>query len=283
MNKFVHLVSNARQLFDEKKYKEATKHYYDALNYAPNDVERAAIWAELCWTFYKEKLFQQVIEAAENVIEFDSGYKGKNDLYRLMGYSYFALENDEKAEEFLLKSLELDKDSDKQKYVCYELGKLYFRNQRYLDAEKYLDKAEEFFKEQAHDYWMSLLFFKGFSKYYLQNLTDAEKYFRQLIDNSKNPVIQSNGYYGLAYIYFENKNYLDTINTCEKVTKLNPGFFDLESLGFLIAASFYYLGRYDVFQRYYEQMKKTFKSGRYFKELTKMNAQIPTGDSDPKN
>lgn len=284
MSDFANLVSEARKLFDAQKYTEATKKYHNALDYAPNDKDRATVWAEICWTYYKDKSFQLAIEAAENVLEHDSDYKGEDDIYRLMGYSYFALENDEKAEEFLLKSLNLDQDSEKQMYVCYELGKLYFRNQRYLDAEKYFDKSEEYFKNNAHDYWISMLFFKGFSKYYLQKTSEAEQFFNQLIDISKDePIAQSNGLYGLAFVYFDRKNYLDTINTCEKVTKLNPKFFDMESLGFLIAASFFYLGRYDVFEKYYEQITKTFEGGRYFDELSRLYAQIPKQDQRPKN
>jgi len=284
MSDFANLVSEARKLFDEQEYKEATKMYHTALDYAPNDKDRATIWAEICWTCYKEKSFQLAIEAAENVLEHDPDYKGEDDLYRLMGYSYFALENDEKAEEFLLKSLNIDQDSEKQMYVCYELGKLYFRNQRYLDAEKYFDKSDEYFKNNAHDYWISMLFFKGFSKYYLQKTSEAEQFFNQLIDISKDePIAQSNGLYGLAFVYFDRKNYLDTINTCEKVTKLNPNFFDMESLGFLIAASFFYLGRYDVFEKYYEQITKSFEGGRYFEELSRLYAQIPKQNQGPKN
>jgi len=283
MSEFANLATTARKLFDEQKYKEATKNYYAALELVPSDEDRATVWAELCWTFYKDKSYQEVIEAAENVLEFNPKYKGEDDLYRLVGYSYFALENDEKAEEFFLKSLEMDSDSEKQKYVCYELGKLYFRNQRYLDAEKYLDIAEDYFKNNARDYWVSLLFFKGFSKYYLQKISDAGKYFKLLIENTEDPISQANGFYGLAYIHFDNKNYLETINTCEQVIKLNPSFFDMESVGFLSAASFFYLGRFDVFKQYFNQIKKTFKSGKYLDELSRLESQMPVQNPDLKN
>ena len=283
MNEFANLVTTARKLFDEQKYKEATKNYYEALDIVPNDEDRATVWAELCWTYYKDRSFKEVIEAAENVLEFNPKYEGEDDLYRLVGYSYFALENDEKAEEYFLKSLKIDSDSEKQKYVCYELGKLYFRNQRYVDAEKYLDMAEEFFKNKAKDYWISLLFFKGFSRYYLQKISDAEKYFKQIVENTNEAVSQANGFYGLAYINFDKKNYLDTINTCEKVTKLNPNFFDMESIGFLTAASFFYLGRFDVFKQYFDQIKKTFKSSRYLDELSRLEAQMPDQKPGIKN
>jgi tetratricopeptide (TPR) repeat protein len=283
MTDFISLVNQARQLFDEQKYSEATKLYYNSLDHSHNDEEKATVWAELCWCYYKLKSFKQVIEAGVKVLEFDKLYEAKADLYRLMGYSYFALENDDRAEKFLLKSIEEDYESDKQKYVCYELGKLYFRNHKYSDAIKYLEMTEAFFKNQAKEYWISMLFFKGFSHYYQQNLVKAASIFQELIDNTEDPILQSNGYYGMAYVEFEQKNYLNTINICEKITRLNPNFFDKESLGFMMAAAFYYLGRYDVFSQYYFQMQKSFKGGRYLEELSRMEAQIPKPPQEPLN
>jgi len=283
MNHFEELVIKARELFDAQKYKEATKNYYMALDFVLNDEDRAMVWAELCWTHYKAKSFPEVIEAAENVLSFNPKYKGEDDLYRLMGFSYFALENDEKAEEYFLKSLAMDDQSDKQKFVCYELGKLYFRNQRYADAEKHLEMCEPYFKENAREYWISLLFFMGFSQYYLQKITKAEEYFKLLIENTEDEVQQANGFYGLAYVNFEKKDYLETINICERISALNPAFFDLESVAFLTAASFFYLGRYDVFNEYFEQMKKRFSNGRYMNELTALQERIVAQSSGSKN
>ncbi len=275
MTDFNTLLNQARELFDAGKYKEATKVFLSSLEFTEDEGEKGKIWAELCWAFYKDKSFQQAIEAAENVLDYDKMYEAKEDLYRIMGYSYFALENDKRAEKFLLKSLEKDNNSDKQKYVAYELGKLYFRNQRYKDSEKYLLMAEEFFKINAPEYWISLLFFKGFCKFYLHNLGDAENIFKELVQNAKDSIAKANGLYGQAYIEFEKKNYLNTVNVCESIPKLNPDFFDMESLGFMMAASFFYLGRYDVFKQYYHQMKLTYKEGRYLEELSRLNSQIP--------
>lgn len=280
MTDFSTLVSKARDLFDAGNYGEATKVFLSSLEHAKDEDEKAKVWAELCWAFYKDKSFQQAIEAAENVLELDTLYEAKDDLYRLIGFSYFALEKDDRAEIFLLKSLEGDSTSDKQKYVCYELGKLYFRNQKYKEAEKYLLMVENFFKTNAPEYWISMLFFKGFCKFYLHNMGDAEIIFKDIVANTEDPVLQCNGYYGQAYIEFEKKNYLNTINICESITKLNPRFFDMESLGFMMAASFFYLGRYDVFDQYYHQMKTTYQDGRYIQELTHLKSQLPKQDPD---
>ncbi|KAA3615006.1 MAG: hypothetical protein D8M58_11180 [Calditrichaeota bacterium] len=278
------LITNARTLYDSGEFEEASRVYLEGLKQTKSVEETALIWAELCWTFYKLEKFEQVIDAAENVLSFDVQYAMREDLYRLMGFSYSYLANDDKSREFLKKSLEIDNESDKQKYIYYELAKLEFRNQNYAESQKELDQVEDYFLNNAKDYWLSLLFFKGFNNYYQQKIEESEKIFNLMVENSDDPITQSNGYYGLAYITFEKKDYLETVNICEKVTKLNPNFFDMESLGFLMAASFFSLGRYDVFKLYYEQMKKSYTNGRYFDELSKMYNKIPkTGETPQAN
>ncbi len=281
MNDAQKLISNARELYDSGNFVEASNVYLEGLKQTKSIEETALIWAELCWTFYKLEKFEQVIDAAENVLSFDVQYAMREDLYRLMGFSYSYLGQDDKSREFLQKSIEIDNESEKQKYVYYELAKLEFRNQNYSESQKQLDLVEDFFKEKAEDYWRSLLFFKGFNNYYQQNIDEAETVFKLLIEKSEDAISKSNGYYGLAYITFEKKDFLETVNICEKVTKLNSNFFDMESLGFLMAASFYSLGRYDVFKLYFEQMKKSYTNGRYFDELTKMYNKIPTTGETP--
>ncbi len=281
MNDAQKLISNARELYDSGKFEDASNVYLEGLKQTKSIEDSALIWAELCWTFYKLERFEQVIDAAENVLSFDVQYAMREDLYRLMGFSYSYLNQDDKCREFLQKSLEIDNESAKQKYIYYELGKLEFRSQNYKESQKQLDEVEQYFKENAQDYWLSLLFFKGFNSYYQQFIDDSEKAFNLMIEKAKDPITQSNGYYGLAYITFEKKDFLETVNICEKVTKLNPNFFDMESLGFLMAASFFSLGRYDVFKLYFEQMKKSYTNGRYFDELTKMYKQIPKSGEAP--
>ena len=65
-----------------------------------------------------------------------------------------------------------------------------------------------------------------------------------------------------------------TINLCEATAKLDENFFDKETLGFLTAVSFHRLGRNDVFEKYYQQMIKTYPQGRYRKELDDIKAKI---------
>jgi hypothetical protein len=46
-------------------------------------------------------------------------------------------------------------------------------------------------------------------------------------------------------------------------------------VGFLTAASYYYLGRIDIFREYYTQLMKTFPQGRYIAELKAMQKNVP--------
>ena len=54
----------------------------------------------------------------------------------------------------------------------------------------------------------------------------------------------------------------------------------METVGFLTAASFYYLGRKDVFEKYYKQLKKNFPNGRYAAELTLLKENITIDGSN---
>ena len=44
----------------------------------------------------------------------------------------------------------------------------------------------------------------------------------------------------------------------------------MESVGFLTAASFKLLGRDDIFEKYYVELKKNYPQGRYAKELDRI-------------
>ena len=80
--------------------------------------------------------------------------------------------------------------------------------------------------------------------------------------------------FGLAFITFSAKEYLKTINLCEAITSSDSQFFDMETLGFLSAASFFYLGRKDIFQDYYKQLIKQYPGGRYRQELDNLHSEI---------
>ena len=264
----------ARKYLSNQNYKKAKEAYLQALKEASDDQTRAFIWAELSWTFYNLQSFQSCIEAAENCLNLNADYGAKEDLYRLIGFSYMSMGQDQKAIENLEQSLRMDRHSEKQQYALFNLAKLYFKHQQYEQAEELLSEVEGFFFQHNKDYWLSVLYMKGFSKYYQNQLDEAEKIFEELLENSGEDKQKAMALFGLAFITFDRKDYLKTINLCEAVAKMDEHFFDKETLGFLTAASFHYLGRNDVFQKYYQQMIRRYPDGRYRKELDDIRAKI---------
>lgn len=270
MDTFDETIQQARGLFEEGKYSAASEVYLSALKTNPAQRQKALIWAELSWLFYHQKQFDRCVEACENTLELDADYDAKEDLFRLAGFSCSALDRADEAVGFLEKSLEIDSASPKQQMAVFELLKIHFRRQNYEESEKWINEVESYFYQNEKEYWLTLLFFKGFVKYYRNEVDESERIFEELLENAQDDPRRATGLFGLAFINFHRKNYLNTINLCETVAKHDPSFFDMESVGFLTAASFKYLGRDDIFEKYYTELKKNYPGGRYSEELAKI-------------
>jgi tetratricopeptide (TPR) repeat protein len=129
------------------------------------------------------------------------------------------------------------------------------------------------------NYGLSVLFYLGFIYYYLNNFEMSREYFDRILKESSSKQRDASAYFGIAFNEFHDKNYLNVISLCEKIINLDENFFDKESLGFLTAASYFYLGRKDIFRRYYSQLIKTYPEGRYKKELEKLDRTDSPGQS----
>lgn len=267
MDEFKTNVNLAREYFDGENYSDALKTYLKALQSAREDSDRAVVWAELSWTFYQMDEYERTIEAIENTLKYDSHYAAREDLYRLQGYCYLGLMKDDLAMDYLKKSLQIDSHSEKQKIAKYELAKLYFKQKEYTPAKDLFDEIEDYFFENKNDYWFSILFFKGFILYYTKQNDESKSTFEKLLKNAADDPLKAAALFGLAFIAFDKKDYLTTINLCETITEKDPDFFDMETVGFLTASSFHYLGRNDVFEKYYTQLIMKYPKGRYRNEL----------------
>ncbi len=263
-------LKKARKHLEQKQYKNARLMYFQAFNQISDPKLKAIIWAELSWVYYYEGDFDKAIEASENVLLHDKKYRAKDDLYRLQGYAYQAQKQPVLAERYLIQSLNENNTDDKQQYVKYELAKLYFYRGSYDLAYPLLEEILDFFKQRDTEYVLSILFFLGFVNYYLESYKRARWCFEQILGENSSSSRKVSGFFGLAFVEFHDKNYLNVISLCEKIMDLEPEFFDRESVGFLTAASYYYLGRIDIFQEYYHLLMKTFPEGRYMNELKTM-------------
>ena len=270
--KFQESLKKARSYFEKKQYKNARLMYFQAMNEVEGQVDKAIIWAEISWVYYYEKDFNKAIEAAENVLIHNAEYKALDDLYRVQGYAYLSLNNMTLAERFLQLSLNTNSSDEKQQYVKYELGKLQFIRGNYDLAHPYFDEIQEFFEKSNDDYKRSIWFYLGFIYYYLNNYEKSNDYFSQILSDDPSSKRQASAKFGLAFLEFQKKNFLNAITLCEEIISLDEDFFDKESVGFLTAASYFYLGRKDIFNEYFIKMKETYPSGRYDKELDTLAA-----------
>ncbi|MGD9899998.1 MAG: tetratricopeptide repeat protein [Calditrichaceae bacterium] len=277
MAEIKNIIEQARLKYESDELPEASTLYLSALNQSESDIERSVIWAELSWTFYRMKSYERAIEAGENVIAYDPEYQSREDIYRILGYSHNMLNNSREAIKYLEKSILIDRESEKQRFAVYELAKLYFTNQQYKEAAALFDEVEAHFFTDQKEYWLSTLFFQGFILYYQNKPDDSREVFEKLIANAENDARKASAMFGLAFITFGRQDYLKTINLCEAIIEQDKNFFDKETIGFLTAASFYHLGRRDVFEKYYEQLMLAYPSGRYRDELTALKNSTNTG------
>jgi tetratricopeptide (TPR) repeat protein len=248
--------------------------YFQALNCTSNPAEKAIIWAEVGWVYYYEKDYNRAIEAAENVLMQDNTYKALDDLYRVQGYAYLGLANYMLPSRYLQLSLENNSTDDKQQFVKYELGKLNFIQGDYDLALPYFIESLDYFQKNNNEYHLSILFYLGFINYYLNNFEKSADYFNKIIVAEPSEQRLASAKFGIAFLEFQKKNYLNVISLCEEIITLNKNFFDKESVGFLTAASYFYLGRKDIYGEYYHKMKDTYPNGRYNEELDRLNSTI---------
>ncbi len=274
MNEFDNLMAEARGHLEQKQFKQAVDAYLQVRNETGDNRQQAIVQAELSWAYYGLQDYRQAFEAARQTLELNRQYEAKEDIYRVMGLCSLALNNQADAEKYLQKSLDLDRSSEKQQVVLYEVMKIYFKKQTYARALKIINEIETYFYQNQKDYWLSILFYKGFVYYYQNDLQNSEHVFEELLENSADGKSRATALFGLAFVNYARKEYLKTINLCEAVLKSDPAFFDPETLGFLSAGSFFHLGRKDVFDKYHDQLVKNYPNGRYLRELEQMKAQI---------
>ena len=267
-------IETARELFEKGEYGKAETLYMQVKKKADLPEDRAVIWAELSWLYYHRKMYEKCIEAADNVMLNNENYKAKEKLYRVQGYAYLGLKKSSMAIQYLELSLDHNAELPEQQIVKFEIGKLYFKRNEYDKALPLLEEIENYFKIENEEYYLSILFFLGFSYYYLENLTRARSYFDTIIKANPSQQRYVSALYGMAYVEYQNKNFLEVIALCEKIVSMDENFFDKETVGFLTAASYLHLGREDIFNVYFDQMQKTYPSGRYINELRELQSRL---------
>ena len=152
MSELETFISEARKYLEQENFVQASASYLKSLESAEDLKDKAVIWAELSWAYYRLNEFERTIEAAENTLKLDPVYKAKEDIYRIQGFAYIGLNKDEQAIDCLNKSLEIDRNSPKQQITLYELAKTYFKIEDYETAYPIFEEIESYFYQNQQDY-----------------------------------------------------------------------------------------------------------------------------------
>ena len=187
-----------------------------------------------------------------------------------IGWSYYYSGKYEKAIEYLSKALEYlhkalteDVNEHAKKYVYFELGKILFQQNKIAEAEQYLTKTLGLFRDEEVDYRLAIAYYLGFAAFLKRDLEAARKYFYQIIHQAPSDKEKATGYFGLAHIFFEEKDAPVLFDTCEKILSLNPDFEDKETLAFFTAFAFMYMKMWPELEQTYRRLQENYPQGRY--------------------
>ncbi len=263
--KVLEKLQQARDAFINQKYTKAIESYKWVEEQIQDDLTNLPIiWIELGWSYYNSKDFQNCIfylEKAQNSPSISS--KQRFDCLRLIGFSYQTLRKTKKALYFLEKTLNQEIAESEKKYVYFEIGKIYFLKGAIKKSKNYLEKASDFFDWNERAYCQALTYYLGFIAYYERQFAKAKKLFVEIIENASDDNGKATGYFGLAHLLYEDKNYGELADVCNRIIELDKNFYDRETLGFFLSKSFMELKRYDEFVIFFNELRNDYPNGRY--------------------
>jgi len=189
--------------------------------------------------------------------------KQRFDCLRIIGFSYQTLGKTKKALDSLEKALKQEIAESEKKYVYFEIGKIHFLRGAIKKSKNYLEKALPFFDWKEEAYRQALTYYLGFVAYYEKRFDKAKKLFSEIIEKATDNKSKASGYFGLAHLLYENKNYQELNTICFKIMELEKNFYDRETLAFFLSKSFMELKRYDEFTMFFNELRNNYPTGRY--------------------
>jgi len=274
--KILEKLKTARGNCVKRNYSAAIKLYTELTNILHDDPKNLTIIKiELGWSYYNHQKFSEAIEHLNSALQSDQlNAQQRFDCYRIIGFSYEMLGNVKDAILHLKKSLQIDIPEGTKRYAYFELGKLLYTSEQIIEAEHYFNRAYSLFQDNEKEYVTSLFYYMGFVDYFQKRYTEASKKFDYVVQNATDHKTKAGGYFGLAHIYYHSKDFVTLIDLCEKILRLDPEFFDKETLGFFMCESFLNLKNWNELESYYAELKKNYPGGKYKEEYKKFELVI---------
>lgn len=258
-------LKEAQDAFLNRDYRTALGKYRWVEQHIQDDAENLPIiWIEIGWSYYLLQDFSNAIEFFEKALHSTHiSEKQLFDCLRLAGFSYEYSGNSDKAIAYLQDALSRDVEDDLKKYVLFELGKIFFAQNLSREAKPYLEKARELFKEDDKEYLQTTIYYLGFVAFFEEENDKAERLFREYIRQAPDPKNQAPGYFGLAHLFYEKKEYPALIDACDKIIHLDQDFYDKETLAYFLCRGYMELQMWDQLDNFLPNLIHSYPDGRY--------------------
>ena len=258
-------LDKARNAYLEKDYSKALKSYkWIEQQILDDSFNLSVIQIEIGWTYYNLQNYKNCIHYLKKIEDNKSITVAQRfDCKRLIGFSYEYLGNNEKAIIYINKAIKEDTNVVNKKYALFELGKIHFIQGAMAKAKPYLLKAKDLFKKNELKYKEAVDYYLGFITFYEKDFQKAHDYFLDIIKNATNAGSEASGYFGLAHLHYEKKQYPVLIDVSKKILRLSPNFYDMETLGFFLCKSYLEMKMLNDLRIFYSELLKNYPEGRY--------------------
>lgn len=258
-------LKEAQDAFRKQDYKTALEKYLRVEKNIQDDEENLPIiWIEIGWSHYLLHNFSDAIEFFERAMKsLHINEKQLFDCLRLAGFSYEYTGNMDKAIAYLQDAVAQNVEEDLKRYSYFELGKIFFAQNLSLEAKPYLEKARTLFSEEDKEYSQTTIYYLGFVAFFEGDNRKSEMLFREYIRQAPDPKGQAPGYFGLAHVFYEKKEYAALIDVCDKIIHLDKDFYDKETLAYFLCRGYMELKMWDELDTFLPSLIDVYPEGRY--------------------
>jgi tetratricopeptide (TPR) repeat protein len=276
--KILNQLGNARDLYLKGNYPEAIDIYKKLETVLKDDPENlSVILIELGWAFYNNQNYENAINRMEKAIaDKNINQQQTFDCYRIIGFCYEMSGKNDLAIKNLESALNIEVSRSAKRYAIFELGKIYFTSGQIVKAQEYLKEANQLFEDSELEYKTALAYYLGFAAYFEKNFPLAQKHFNFVIQRGKDYKTLASGYFGLAHLHYQHKEYEALIDTSEKIMRLDDTFFDKETLGYFLCEAYLNLKEKKELSNFYTELKNSYPKGRYASEYQKYEVALKT-------
>lgn len=264
-DKIILRLHGAQEAFLEKDYRTSLSQYKWLENHLQDEPENLPfIWIEIGWNHYFLKDFRNAIFYLRKAL--DSRQINSRQIFdclRLLGYCYEYTGNPDRALAYLQDALQQSVEDPIKRHVHFEIGKIFFAQNNALAAKPYLEKAYKFFDDDEASYCQTIRYYLGFIAYIESQPLKAKAFFNEMIENSIDPGGKAPGFFGLAHLAYEAKQYQEVLEACLQIVDFDPDFYDKETLAFFLCRSYMELKKWKELEVFLPQLLENYPDGKY--------------------